>query len=93
MPGETLRAAAVCYHGEIFEGRIHLDAIAQLEFAHPGLHYCEYTQGFVTTSGQFLDMYEAKRMAEEQDLLRTTHSAITDPKLRCEYLMRGVLRP
>lgn len=73
---ERIKAAAIRFHGEIFTGPSHADAIFELEKAHPGFDYhdidSEDTQGFVTTNGRWVNREDARKIVNRTGQMKQT---------------------
>ena len=79
-----IKCAAIRKNGVIHEGKNHGEIFASAK-TFGGLSKGE--QGFVTERGEFVDRYEALRIAEKADQIRTKHHPIN--RLLSEDLKQG----
>ena len=78
-PSERIVSAASKYKGEIFTGRWHWEAWNKLRKKYPEdwerltsndeQYLKDFVDGFITSTGRFIDREEAKRIAEDADQL------------------------
>ena len=88
---ETFRCAATQYGGKTYIGSVHGLIYEQIKKENPGAFLSDMVEGFVTTTGRFLNREEAKKLAEEQDLVRQGRDKFADKQLWSEYLPEHVL--
>ncbi len=67
---ERIKASAVRYKGQIFTGQTHGDALLVLEEAFPDYRAREVEDGFVTSSGRYVDRTEAREIAKKNDQIK-----------------------
>ncbi len=73
---ETISAAAIEYEGEIFRGRNHAEAIMEMEMKIPDYEPNKVRDGFVTSTGRYVERDEALEIAKRQG--QTKPSALPD---------------
>ncbi|MDD5318797.1 MAG: hypothetical protein PHF79_03215 [Candidatus Pacebacteria bacterium] len=62
---EAISAAALEYEGELFTAHSHAEAFLLLEKARPNFIDSEVHDGFITTTGRFVDRDEALEIAKQ----------------------------
>jgi|SRR3989344_6944325 len=68
---ERIVSAALEYKGQVFNGQTHLSALEELQKVYPGVPEAEHVRfGFVTSTGRFVDEYEAKEVAKKASQIR-----------------------
>lgn len=67
---ESIKAAALRYKGEIFTGPTHADAVCVLEETYPDYRAREVEDGFVTSTGRYVDRDEALAIAQGKDQVK-----------------------
>lgn len=83
---EQIKAPALRYQGQVFAGVSHIEAIAKLKKVFPNVHLSYVEDGFVTTSGRFVDREEANNIAKENDQLRPDLDYFSPDTLDSTYL-------
>ena len=67
---EAIDRPAVKYGGEVFVGAgRHTDAMKEVHKKYPGAKITEDMMGFVTTDGEFVDLYNARTIAKKANQL------------------------
>jgi len=62
---ESIKSAAIKFKGEIIAGVNHAFAIMQLERNYPRANITSLEEGFLTSSGRFVDRREAAEIADQ----------------------------
>ena len=89
---EKIASAAVRFKGEIWTGTIHPEILARIQDVHPDWEYAGFEDGFVTSTGRFVDRKDAVEIANAAEQIRDGQR-ITKDGLYTEFLKPEVIHP
>jgi hypothetical protein len=76
-----IKAAAIKYKGEIYEGRRHVEIIERIWDLHGYTEIPEDDQGFVTNDSRFVNRWQAGAIAFDAGQTKTRHEKLISEHL------------
>lgn len=89
---DAFKCAATRYKGRVYEGSIHPLIYEDIKHTNPNVRPHECEEGFLTSSGLFLNRVDAKALAEKLDLLCPARPGDVTPELYSEQMPGWVLQ-